>query len=166
MIGKIDPVWDMEEICNLQYFSEPFNDTDQVAEWDRIFGRKFTIGEQADYRVVQPSCQNDIERTFRSLGLDNFGFSWYRMWPGDLIPRHSDTYVNYCRYYRVEPDRVVRILVMLEDWKHGHLLEIEDESITNYKAGTFIYWTYGTPHMAGNIGSVPRYSLQITATKS
>lgn len=165
MIGKIDPIWDMEEVRNLPYFAEPFNDPNQIAEWDRIYGRKFTVGEQADYRVLQPSCQSDIAGSFQDLGLSNFGFSWYRMQPGDLIPRHIDTYSSYCRYWNVGPSRVIRILVLLEDWKTGHLLEVDQQAITGYRAGTFVYWTHGTPHMAGNIGSQPRYTLQITATK-
>lgn len=164
MVGKIDPIWDMSEVKNLSYFSEPFNDPDTVKEWNRVYERQFTIGEQADYRTMQPSCQSQLEKIFQFLGLINFGFSWYRMWPGDVIPRHTDTYVCYCRYWQVPPERVVRILVMLEDWRPGHLLEVEHQPITDYPAGTFVYWTYGTPHMAGNIGSQPRYSLQITAT--
>lgn len=166
MIGKIDPIWDMQEVKNLSYFTEPFNDPDTVSEWHRIYGQSFTIGEQADYRVIQPSCQSVLEDQFSVLGLKNFGFSWYRMWPGDLIPRHTDTYVSYCRYWKVDPKKVIRILVMLEDWKPGHLLEIEQQSISGYTAGTFAYWTYGTLHMAGNVGSDTRYSLQITATCS
>lgn len=164
MIGKIDPVWDMDEVRNLPYFVEPFNDENTVKTWQSIYGHDFSVGAQADYRIAQPACQIQLEEQFKSLGLSRFGFCWYRMWPGEMIPRHIDAYHRYCKYHQVDPTKVIRILVMLEDWKEGHLLEIEEQAVTGYRAGTFVYWTYGTPHMAGNIGSQPRYTLQITAT--
>jgi hypothetical protein len=53
-------------------------------------------------------------------------------------------------------------LVLLEDWKSGHYLEVMDRPIVNWQAGQVVEWTYDTPHMAANIGLEPRYTLQIT----
>lgn len=166
MIGHIAPLWDMDEIRQLPYFSEPFNDINTVNSWTRLYGREFSVGEQSDFRMPPPSCQATLEKFFHAMALTNFGFSWYRMRPGDIIPRHVDTYINYCRHWQVRADQVVRILVLLEDWQPGYLLEVENQCVANYTAGTFVYWTNGTPHMAGNLGSCNRYSLQITATMS
>jgi len=33
------------------------------------------------------------------------------------------------------------------------------------KSGDWISWNYDTPHMAANIGTEPRYTLQITGHK-
>jgi hypothetical protein len=164
--GRINPIWDMSEIECLEYFHEPFNDESTVQRWQEIYKRDFSIGMQADYRSRQPACQSRvldlIIQQGHNLGLA--GFSWYRMMPGDLIPQHSDTYVNYCRFHGTTQDRAVRALVLLQDWQPGFLLEVAGQSFSHYPAGTFVIWHANCPHMAGNLSCVPRYTLQITAT--
>ena len=165
--GMIHPVWDMSEVENLVYFSEPFNDQDTYDNWKQYYGYNFSIGEQADYRSSQPSCQTEIINMLEEhIGqLKNVGCSWYRMQPGDMLPYHQDKYVSYCNYYGVEQKDVYRILVLLQDWKPGFLLEVGKRAIADYSAGTYVMWNNDTPHMAGNLGFEPRYTLQITATK-
>lgn len=162
--GHIPVVWNMDEVANLEYFSEPFNDSNTVKNWQKLYGRNFRIGEQADYRSRQPQCQEQIMQALSQQGifLDRVAFSWYRMQPGDIIPEHSDTYISYSKYHHVNPSCVVRVLVLLEDWRPGHLLEVAGNAITAYTAGTWVMWRAHTPHMAGNIGQYPRYTLQIT----
>ena len=55
-----------------------------------------------------------------------------------------------------------RALVMLEDWKPGHYLDLDDVAVTDWKAGDYFWWTDDTPHTAANIGTEDRYTLQIT----
>jgi hypothetical protein len=165
--GQITPCWDMDEVRGLDYFYEPFNDPQSVELWKKIYNSEFSIGMQADFRSRQPLCQEQIFTDIQSQELDisNQGFSWYRMLPGDIIPEHGDTYASYCRYHNVPKHQAVRILVLLEDWRPGYLLEVAGKSYSHYPAGTWVLWHADTPHMAGNLSHVPRYTLQITATK-
>ena len=55
-----------------------------------------------------------------------------------------------------------RALLLLEDWKPGHYLEVAGQPYVNWAAGKTVEWYYDTPHMAANLGLEPRYSLQIT----
>jgi hypothetical protein len=164
--GRIDPIWDLQEIERLDYFYEPFNDSKTVDLWQKNYNQKFSTGMQADYRKSQPRCQQEIFQAICDQGFE-FGlqaFSWYRMLPGDIIPEHTDTYANYCKYFNVPENKVCRILVLLQDWIPGFLLEVNGKSFSHYPAGTFIIWQSACPHMAGNLSQIPRYSLQITAT--
>lgn len=162
--GTTPIVWNMEEVARLDYFHEPFNDKDTTERWQKIYNRDFSIGAQADYRSAQPTCQvligEDLAR--QGIRLSHIGFSWYRMLPGDIIPEHGDTYASYARYHQVDAASVVRILVLLENWQPGHLLEVDGDAIVAYPAGTWVMWRANTLHMAGNIGHTPRYTLQIT----
>jgi len=54
--------------------------------------------------------------------------------------------------------------VFLEDWQPGHILEIDGSPISQWHAGDYVIWNYDTPHMAANLGLVPRYTAQITFT--
>lgn len=166
-VGQIESIWNMSEVENMQYFYEPFNDPDTVASWHEIYKKEFTIGMQADYRSQQPRCQEDIFQSICDQGhqLTNQSFSWYRMMPGDMIPEHADTYVNYCRYHNVHKSQAVRVLVLLQDWHPGFILEVGGKSFSHYPAGTFVIWHADCPHTAGNWSRIPRYTLQITATK-
>jgi hypothetical protein len=55
-----------------------------------------------------------------------------------------------------------RALLLLEDWKPGHYLEVAGQPYVNWRAGDVIEWAYDEPHMAANIGLEDRYTLQIT----
>ena len=57
---------------------------------------------------------------------------------------------------------IKRALLLLEDWKPGHYLEVDGKPYVNWKAGDTVEWLYSTPHMAANIGLEDRYTLQIT----
>jgi hypothetical protein len=59
---------------------------------------------------------------------------------------------------------VYRVIVFLQDWQSGFLFEIAGDPVVQYQAGTFVLWKGDTPHMAGNLGTTPRYTLQITGT--
>ena len=166
IVGQIDPIWNIEEVEKLDYFYEPFNDSDVVDVWRTLYNKEFTTGMQADYRSQQPACQEAVFQSICKQGhiLANQGFSWYRMMPGDMIPEHSDTYANYCKYYNISKEQAIRILVLLQDWQPGFLLEVAGQSFSHYLAGTFVIWSADCPHTAGNWGQIPRYTLQITAT--
>ena len=57
---------------------------------------------------------------------------------------------------------VRRALILLEDWKPGHYLEVMGVPYVEWRAGQVVEWVYDTPHMAANIGLEDRYTLQIT----
>jgi hypothetical protein len=61
----------------------------------------------------------------------------------------------------LEPNK----FVFLEDWKPGHYFEGMDNPVTGWLAGDVVEWGYDAPHMAANLGTAPRYTLQITGHK-
>jgi len=50
----------------------------------------------------------------------------------------------------------------MEDWQSGHVSEIEDTVISEWRAGDYIVWKNDTLHLAANVGKTSRYTLQIT----
>jgi hypothetical protein len=83
---------------------------------------------------------------------------------GTVMPVHSDLYRRYVELFDLggREHLIRRALLLLEDWKSGHYLEVMDQPIVGWKAGHVVEWPYDTPHMAANIGLEPRYTLQIT----
>ena len=89
------------------------------------------------------------------------------MGPGTILPTHKDLYLKYIEIFNLQGKEhtIRRAVVFLEDWQSGHYFEYLDNPYTNWKAGAVVEWEYDAPHMAANLGDLPRYTLQITGHK-
>lgn len=156
--------WDLEEIDRLEWIREDFNDPDQVKEWTAQYGPIFRTGYQADFRARSLDCNQTILLDLADQGVDlrHAGMSYYKMMPGDLLPYHADKYVRYRAWHGVEIHDIWRAIIFLQDWQPGFLFEIEGHPVTQYAAGEFVLWSGAAAHMAGNLGLVPRFTLQVT----
>lgn len=160
--GRVEPWW-TDQHRELAYHNEDFNDPTAQAQWRELgFTQQRFTGDLYDMRQHEP----DWIAPFRDhFDLDNFAWSLYRMGPGTVLPLHSDTYQRFRKVHDLEPDTTVaRIIVFLEDWQSGHYLEMDSTAIVNWRAGDWVLWTNDFPHLAANMGSTPRYTLQITGT--
>lgn len=160
---NIEPFWD-NSYQSLDYSVEPFNNSADVNKWKALgFPGKFT-GAMCDMRRPQPVWNQQIISQFEELlGWQDIGTSYYRMDPGTILPWHQDTYRRYIEIFKLDnPQSVHRAVVFLEDWASGHYLEINGEPVVKWSAGDVVTWQYDTPHLAANMGSTPRYTLQIT----
>jgi len=160
---RLDPFWD-DEFKHLTYINEPFNDLDSVNQWINQGYQSKITGELCDMRSTQPSWNNKIIEHFVLLGWKDIGTAYYRMRTGTVMPVHSDLYKTYIKIFNLhgKEHTIRRAIVMLEDWKPGHYLEVNGSPELEWHAGTVVEWTYDTPHMAANIGLEDRYTLQIT----
>ena len=105
------------------------------------------------------------EPFFNIFGGINVGVSFYRMNTCDILPIHCDTYETYINVHKIsDPGKIRRAIIFLEDWQSGHLLEVDGTPIVDWKKGDYVIWDYNTPHMAANIGTESRYTVQITFT--
>lgn len=162
--GRIPVSWTLEDINGLDWIQEPFNDPVMAKAWLDMYGPIFRTGYQADHRSRQLSCNQQILRDLGAQGfnLARTGFSYYKMMPGDILPYHGDTYARYREFHGVDVHDIWRVIVFPQDWQPGFLFEIEGRPIAQYRAGDFVIWRGAAEHMAGNLGRVPRYTLQIT----
>jgi hypothetical protein len=162
-VYNIDVFWD-NEFQNLDYIQEKFNNEEDVERWLSQGYQSKICGEMADMRSRQPSWNYKFVDFFESKGWKDIGTSYYRMTSGTVMPVHQDRYVRYSRLFDLADRQqdIRRALVMLEDWKSGHYLEVESKAIVEWRAGMVVEWYHDTPHMAANLGLEPRYTLQIT----
>lgn len=158
--------WD-DEYKRLEYVNETFNDPASVKHWlAQGFANKFT-GDMCDMRSVQPLWNKTIIEVFEQMGWQDVGTSYYRMSPGTILPTHQDLYKKYIELFDLEglEHTIYRAVIFLEDWQSGHYLEAMDQPVVKWRAGDVVEWVYDTPHMAANMGFVPRYTLQVTGHK-
>ena len=160
---QLYPFWN-NEYKTLNYVNETFNDSESLELWLSLgYANQFT-GDMCDMRSPQPTWNQRFVDMFAGQGWKDIGTSYYRMTTGTVLPTHGDLYKKYIEVFDLKgrEHTIRRAIVLLEDWKSGHCLEIMGRPITDWKAGTVIEWAYNTPHMAANIGLEPRYTLQIT----
>lgn len=160
---QLEVFWD-DEFKRLDYIQEPFNDQVDVQRWLAQGYQSKICGDLCDMRHRLPSWNHRFIEHYENLGWRDIGCSYYRMTSGTVMPVHEDRYVKYISLFDLagrEHD-IRRALILLEDWRPGHYLEVMGEPFVKWSAGTVAEWTYDTPHMAANVGLEPRYTLQIT----
>lgn len=159
--GKLDPIWN-EEYKKFNYIHKPAHSND-IEHWRRKgFTYETFTGEMFAKQNSMPFWVHDIAK---QIGLVDCGFTFYRMKPGIVMPKHVDHFEKYCSLFHCKKEQVYRAIVALEDWQSGHYFEIDNTPIVNYKAGEYVIWSNEVEHMAANIGSTNRYTLQITGIK-
>lgn len=160
---NLEVFWD-DEFKKLNYIQEPFNDPYSVSQWLSQGYQSKIVGSMCDMRYKQPSWNHKFIEHFEQQGWKDVGTSYYRMTTGTVMPVHSDLYKKYVERFSLQGKEhtIRRALVLLEDWKPGHYLEVQGIPYTNWSAGQVVEWAYDTPHMAANIGLEDRYTLQIT----
>jgi hypothetical protein len=158
------PAFWNNEFMHLDYVNEKFNDPESTAHWLELgYANKFT-GDMCDMRSAQPSWNPVIINIFHQMGWKDIGTSYYRMMPGTILPTHQDLYKKYIDIFGLQGQEhtIRRAVIFLQDWQPGHYLEAMNEPVVKWRAGDVIEWCYDTPHMAANMGSTPRYTLQVT----
>jgi hypothetical protein len=160
--GHLDPFWDMQLIKEFEFTRQPLTEEEETLwksqGYDYI--KSFT-GKMFDSRNPMPDWVDKFGSKFTDF--KNLTYTFYKMSTLEIMPTHSDHYRTYMRLFNTEAKNICRILVMLEDWKPGHYLEIDQVGIVNWQAGDYFIWHNDCPHAASNIGIQDRYTLQITA---
>lgn len=160
--GHLGRFWGTE-YKDFSYVRQPVTQQ-EIDEWVNKgydYVKSYT-GEMYDNRNPMPEWTEQLKKLF---DFKNLTFTFYRMNTLDIMPEHKDHFRTYMNLTGAKYDDVYRILLMLEDWKPGHYLEIDGVGIVNWVAGDYFVWENSTPHAASNIGTEPRYSLQITGER-
>lgn len=162
-IYNLEVFWD-DEFKQLDYTYEPFNDPASVDRWLGQGYQSKICGDMCDMRSRQPSWNPQFISLYESMGWKGIGTSYYRMTSGTVMPVHSDLYKKYVEIFNLHgcEKNIRRALILLEDWRPGHYLEVNGRPFVDWSAGTVVEWIYDVPHMAANVGIEPRYTLQIT----
>jgi len=158
--GLVEPFWNLKH-RELDYEREPFNCKEDITLWrQQGYSQKYFTGEMYDMKKQLPDWTAPFFSIFEGK---NVGLSFYKMDTCNILPYHRDTYNYYKTLFNIEnPNDIWRAVIFLEDWKPGHIFEIDNVPITQWKAGEWVLWQYDTPHMAANLGLDPRYTAQLT----
>jgi len=163
--GSIKPFWD-DEYKNLSYTHELFNNNDDLIKWQSQgynHAHEYYTGFMCNMRKKQPTWNKKfIEWFSKEFKLKDVCSSYYRMGTGVILPNHKDTYTRYKELFNCSLNDIERAIVFLGDWQSGHYFEIENTPVIKWNIGDYIWWKSDAEHMAANIGTTKRYTLQLT----
>lgn len=102
------------------------------------------------------------QRLLSQLPLDDPIVTLTRQDPGQILPWHYDRHYMLKRMHPNDPRSIVRILVFMQDWKIGHILQIQNDILTHWKKGQVVVWHPDTYHVSANIGLEKKWTCNIT----
>jgi len=149
----------IEKVKQLKFKKEPHIGLDETAY------PPVCLDQNAHYNTGH-AIKDQIDWSWTSIFVpDNWidvGLAFDKSDPGYIIPMHRDHFKNYCDRFGHARHNVKRRLVFLEGWKDGHYFQLEDKVYHHWSSGDWAEWSSEQPHMGANVGSQPRYTLQIT----
>lgn len=157
--GHVDPWWD-DSFKDLDYQYYPLKNTHDLVRWINEGYAHLTLNG-ALYNMSR-TMPDYAKKFFDLFPWQDIGIAFYRMDTCEALPLHTDSYISYRKMFGVEAEQMYRGIVFLEDWKSGHYFEIDGRPLMPWKAGDWVYWNNDVPHYAGNFGTEPRYTMQIT----
>jgi hypothetical protein len=157
--GHVTPWW-TDSFKDLDYVYYPLKNTHDEARWLREGYDRITLNGGL-YNMSRPMPE-DAQPFLTMFDWQDVAIAFYRMNTLDALPLHTDTYTIYSKMFNVPPDSIWRCIVFLENWKSGHYFEIGGSAHLNWQAGDYAVWNNDVPHYAGNFGTEPRYTMQIT----
>jgi mannose-6-phosphate isomerase-like protein (cupin superfamily) len=83
--------------------------------------------------------------------------------PGHCLPLHYDGFEGFKRLYG--RDEGTRFFVAVSDWDWGHVLQVHDNMISNWRPGDTYIIPAGVCHASANFGIGPKYTLTVTGVR-
>lgn len=112
---------------------------------------------------VDPGIRFDWESALLAqLPLDRGVVTLTRQDPGQILPWHMDRFFMLRRLHPADTRMIARVLLFVEDWKMGHLLQIHRDMCTHWQQGDLWIWPPGTYHLSANVGLEPKWTCNIT----
>lgn len=163
LTGHVDPWWN-DSFKDLDYQYIPIKNTHDEERW-RSEGYVNVTLNGALYAMPRPMPEY-ADKFMTLFNWANQGIGFFRMNTLDMFPVHQDHYTSYKKLFNITDSMTIwRCVVFLENWKSGHYFEIDGRPIVDWQRGDYVRWNYNVPHYAGNFGTEPRYTLQITGTQ-
>jgi mannose-6-phosphate isomerase-like protein (cupin superfamily) len=119
-----------------------------------------------EHNTTESNWGLDPVHNFEALGIDpeRSLLRLLEYMPGNSLPLHCDGFEGFNRLYG-EGD-ATRFFVAISDWDWGHVLQVHDNMIANWKAGDTYIVPPGVFHASANFGIAPKYTLTITGVRS
>jgi hypothetical protein len=161
--GHIVSTWNIAEYFNLKYNQDTVDDECLNNFLDAGHNRdQMCLFNYFEPNIMPPSVTY-VKNHFSNL--NNLTAAINLILPGQYMPYHRDLYHRWKHIHKhTDLKSIVRIIVMLEDSEVGQILQIDSDTIANWKAGDWFSWSGSTYHAIYNLSTRKRYAIQLTGS--
>jgi len=96
------------------------------------------------------------------IKLPGHGVAWHVDHIGRYTERFKDKLTIDPKTQKCQLGQIVRLWFPVTDWDNGHMFQISETVLTNYKAGDIYQIPFGMGHCSSNAGYVPQYTVSLT----
>lgn len=178
-LGRYDVTW-LEELEYIKQHTRPLTWPNRKATLTGNPDAKSPHADMEAYDILQgggnPNMElmdifDDIDATpnikalSKPFGLEQERFRINVQRTGQMFDQHIDKLDLI--YPGVDPDKIVKLVIMLEDWEPGQFYIYGTYSYTHWKAGD-VHWFdwWSTPHSTANASHKLRFSINITGIRT
>jgi hypothetical protein len=144
-----------------------------IISWGKVdhISAGYTKENTKKYQLFNsPEIPDILYKAAEMSGLENYSLALFRQDPGQINPWHYDTFQGCVNRYKKqgieltedEIKKIKRYLIVLEDWDWGHMLQIGNNMLSQWRAGDIYTWEYGMYHTSANAGIKPKLTAHIT----
>lgn len=162
-VGHITPWWD-DSFKELDYQYLPIKNTSDKDRWiEEGYVNVRLNGQTYNMQRLKENMPDYAKPFLTMFDWDHVGLNFYRQNTLDMFPLHTDQFISYRKMWNIQdPGQIWRCIVFLENWKSGHYFEIDGNPLVNWHKGDYVVWNFDVSHFAANIGTEPRFTMQIT----
>lgn len=119
------------------------------------------------YRAFSDDHKDIFKKFIKFSGLKFASSSIIKQPPGNTIPWHYDTHINFYKKIKqkklnIKKKEIIRYMMFLEDWDWGHFFCIGSSVISKWKKGDIVTWDPIIHHTGSNGGMKPKVTMNIT----
>ena len=169
---KIPVVWNLKEFNFEWQESYCINRTEGKDKWplpsaetailDKCF-EEWNVNREGT-KHYHSHIANIEQEIFNLLPGKNHLQNFLKLTPGNVIPWHYDTFRYYIKTNNVNDTdvrSVHRILIFVEDWKVGQIVQFGKKIVSHWKAGDCFTWNRNLWHGACNFGNKDLIMMQV-----
>ena len=119
------------------------------------------------YRAFSDDHKSVFKKFMNFTGLKFASSSIIKQLPGNTIPWHYDTHVNFYKKIKnkklnIKKKEIIRYMIFLQDWDWGHFFCIGSSVLEKWNKGDVITWDPIIHHTGSNGGMKPKVTMNIT----
>jgi hypothetical protein len=158
----IEKDWNIEDFYNLDYSLAFHKDKNLIDMYESLghYRNSMSIYNCHEPNYMPQQVLSYIKSKF--VFLENISMAVNLIKPGQYLPLHVDLFVKFIEVHKVDLEKIIRYIVMLEDGYPGQILQIENQCYTEWRSGDCFGWKYNEKHASYNFSLKDRYAIQVT----
>jgi hypothetical protein len=117
------------------------------------------------YMALNPNISNKLKSYLEPVADKAHHYNFLKLTPGYNLWMHYDSYSMFVRYNNIteeQAENINRTIVMLTPWTPGQVLQIGDNTHSNWNVGDTFRWSAYTWHGVANFSFTDFIVMQIT----